>query len=117
MGRLSNVSITRPKGSSKIELLERWGIDEDPNDGKLKPRLLTVACGKYLIRNTNNPFWHGKNPFIKGTYIPVINEFYGIGLPEICESMQRLLNESVNQRIDNISLALNRIILYKKIQV
>lgn len=114
LNRLSNMHVTRPEGSGDIELYERWGLDIDPKDGKLKSRVLTVAAGKYLIRDTNNPYWHQQNPFIKGTYIPSINDFYGIGVPELLYDMQILLNENVNQRNDNISLALNRIMIYKR---
>lgn len=114
LGRLSKTSVTRPKYAGEVELYEWWGQDIDPKDNKLKPRVLTIANGKYLVRDTNNPYWHGKNPFVKGCYVPSINEFYGIGLAEICEDMQLLLNETVNQRIDNISLALNRIIVYNR---
>ena len=114
LGLLNYTAVDMPKGAGQIELLERWGLDIDPEDGVLKPRVLTVAAGKYLIRNTNNPYWHGKNPFVKASYIPSLNEFYGIGIPEIVEDCQTSVNETVNQRNDNISLALNRIILYKR---
>jgi hypothetical protein len=124
LSRLNNIPTTMPEKTNpqgkvesdcaRIETLTRWGMDYDPEDGVLKQRVLTVAAGKYLIRNTNTPFWHGKLPFIKGTYIPVENEFYGVGIPELCEDLQTSINETVNQKNDNISLALNRIIVYSK---
>lgn len=112
--RLIKPAVSRPKGTASIELLERWGINIDPADGELKPRVETVAAGKYLIRSTNNPDWSGQNPFVKGTYVPSINDFYGIGIPEILEGIQNAENEIINQRMDNISFALNRMVLYKK---
>lgn len=114
LSRLNDTRITRPDGSARIELLTRWGMDVDPEDGVLKQRLVTIANGKYLIRNTNNPYWHGKIPFVKANYIPVTNEFHGIGIPELSEDLQTTINECVNQRNDNISLSMNRIMIYKK---
>lgn len=111
--RLNNASSTRAEGNARIEVMTRWGLDVDV-DGVLKQRVLATAAGKYLIRDTNNPYWHGKIPFIKGNYIPVQNEFYGIGIPELGEDLQTIINETVNQKNDNISLALNRMIIYLK---
>jgi hypothetical protein len=112
--RLITPPVTRPEGTSSIELLERWGMDIDPADGKLKPRVETLAAGKYLVRSTNNPDWAGQNPFIKGTYIPIANDFYGIGIPELLEDLQNAQNEVINQRMDNISFAINRMGAFKK---
>jgi len=53
------------------------------------------------------------NPFVKGTYIPADNDFYGIGIPEILEGLQHNLNEIFNQRNDNINFALNRPVIVK----
>lgn len=114
LGRLNDAPNELPDGATRIELKTRWGLDIDPQDGVLKQRVLTIANDKYLIRNTNNPFWHGKIPFIKTNYIPVVNEFYGIGIPELSEDLQNTINETINQKNDNISLAMNRIMLYKK---
>lgn len=106
--------ITRAKGTERIELLEWWGDYDIKGDGELRHCLFTLAGNKYLIRKDENPYWHGKNPFIKGVYIPLPNEFYGIGIAEILYGIQHTVNETVNQRIDNISLILNRMFIYKK---
>jgi hypothetical protein len=111
--RLNNASISRAEGNARIEVMTRWGMDVDV-DGVLKQRVLATAAGKYLVRDTNNPYWHGKIPYIKSNYIPVQNEFYGIGIPELGEDLQTIINETVNQKNDNISLALNRMIVYLK---
>ena len=39
---------------------------------------------------------------------PVPNEIYGVGMMEMVQSLQHELNDTRNQRIDNIKLALNR---------
>ena len=109
MGRLTKPSVSRTKGEGAIELLERWGLYpvKDETGTRLVPYLMTVANGKYLIRDGKNPYWHGQNPFIKATYVNNPNEFYGIGIPEILEDLQNNLNEIINQRNDNISFAMN----------
>jgi hypothetical protein len=116
IGRDSEPLVKREPNEGKIELFERWGLAEQKVDGKteLVPSCITVANGKYLIRNTANPFWHQLNPFVKGTYIPAENSFYGIGIPEILEGLQNNLNEIFNQRNDNISFALNKPVTIKK---
>ncbi len=123
MGRFTNAGTTRPKNTGYAELYERWGLYDLGNKddkvlfsgsastGKMSIGLehaqITVAAGKYLIQARPNPYWHKRNPFIKGVYVPRINSFYGKGIPEILEDLQNNVNEMVNQRNDNISLALN----------
>jgi hypothetical protein len=112
MGRDGEPSVKRQENEGKIELFERWGLVESKEG--LVPSCTVVANGKYLIRHTANPFWHQMNPFIKGTYIPAENDFYGIGIPEILEGLQNNINEIFNQRNDNMSFALNKPCIFKK---
>jgi hypothetical protein len=111
LGRDAEPQVKRQEKEGKVELFERWGLAEQ--NGELVPSCITVANSKYLIRNTANPFWHQMNPFVKGTYIPADNDFYGIGIPEILEGLQHNLNEIFNQRNDNINFALNRPVIVK----
>lgn len=111
--RTSIPSVTQSVGSGLIEVLEWYG-KYPLYDDNLVSCLFTVAAGKYVIRADENPFWHGKNPFIRSVYISLPNEFYGIGIPEMLYDLQTNLNEIVNQRNDNISFALNRPAQYKK---
>ena len=46
-------------------------------------------------------------PILKLDYLPKNNEFYGIGVPQMLLDPQRVINEVVNQRLDNGSIALN----------
>ncbi|MCR4963292.1 MAG: hypothetical protein K6B40_05365 [Firmicutes bacterium] len=55
-----------------------------------------------------NPFWHGMKPYDKCCYTPLPHEFYGVGIPESIESLQKELNTTRNQRVDYYSLALRR---------
>lgn len=88
----------KPNRKNEIEVLEYW-TDE-------------VKC---LVFNrsvvalvTENPYWHRRKPFSKWECVPVSGEFYGIGIVEMCSQLQEELNTTRNQRIDNVSYALNR---------
>lgn len=89
---------TKPNRTNDVEVLEYW----------------TNAC-KCIVLNqtlvalvTPNPYWHRRKPFTKWTCVPVSGEFYGIGIIEMCRQLQIELNTTRNQRIDNVSYALNR---------
>lgn len=62
----------------------------------------------YLAKDSENPYWHKKKPYLKDVYCKVPGEFYGIGLMEITEDLQDELNVERNQRIDNRSRSLKR---------
>lgn len=84
--------------SRKIELLEHWEDD----------RVITVANRSVVIRDEENPFWHGSKPFVAMVTTPLPHEFYGVGIIEPIRYLQEELNTARNQRRDNISLALHR---------
>jgi hypothetical protein len=50
----------------------------------------------------------GEPPIYKLDYLPVRGQFYGRGIPEMLKDVQEVVNETVNQRIDNVSLVINR---------
>lgn len=89
---------SKPNRKNEIEVWEYWTND--------------IKC-LILNRNivglvSNNPYWHRRKPFSKWECIPVSGEFYGIGIVEMCSNLQIELNTTRNQRIDNVSFALNR---------
>lgn len=55
-----------------------------------------------------NESYDGEAPLIKLDYIPVAGQFYGRGVPEILKDIQEVISETVNQRIDNVALCLNK---------
>ena len=56
-----------------------------------------------------NPFWrHGRKPYVMASYDPLPHEPYGMSAVQIIEHLQNELNTLRNQRIDNVSLVLNR---------
>lgn len=101
--RYSNVDIKSPqdvsdKYSDRVTLYEYWEND----------RVIVLAEEDVVIRDSENPYWHCRKPFISAKICPVENEFYGIGLMEMVQSLQNELNDIRNQRMDNIKLAINR---------
>jgi hypothetical protein len=71
-------------------------------------RVITVAEEKVVIRDEENPYWHCQLPFVAGRICTVENEFYGVGIPEMIESLQNELNDVRNARMDNVTLAMNK---------
>lgn len=84
--------------SRRYELLEMWEDD----------RVSTLINRAVVIRDEENPFWHGKKPFGLAKFDPMNGEFYGVSLVEIIEYLQAELNTTRNQRIDAVSVAINR---------
>ena len=97
--RLDAVGLSRTKKQDdRIELLEYWTDD----------RVIVVANRSQIIRNEENPYWHCKKPFIRIVDHPVPHELYGIGEIEPIEYLQYELNDTRNQRMDNVNLIINR---------
>lgn len=94
----------RQSVSTQVELLEYWGINPDKED---KEWVYTVANRAVVIRSTENPF-EGRRPFIKMHVDPINHEFFGKGVIEPIEHLQLELNDTRNQRMDNVNLVLNR---------
>lgn len=107
--------VTRPEektkqGTADVELLEAYGGYAE--NGKLENKLFTIANRSVLIRDEANPFWHGRNPFIRAVFKPVLNELFGRGVPELVMGLQNELNDKRNQRLDNVNLCLQKILTY-----
>jgi hypothetical protein len=91
--------------NNKVELLEYW------EDG----RVVVVANRSVIIRDEENPFWHGKKPFVATVPVPIPHEFEGVSVLETIEHLQAELNTTRNQRIDNVSLVINRMWLKSEV--
>ncbi len=56
-----------------------------------------------------NPYWrHSKKPFVVTSFEQLPGEFYGMSAMQIIEHLQEEMNTHRNQRIDNISMIINR---------
>lgn len=70
-------------------------------------RLVVVADGMRVIRDSKNPYWHGKKPFIRLVDSIVPKEFWGKGEIEPIEKLLHALNTTQNQRITNVNRVLS----------
>ena len=95
-----------PSGESYIEgelanilceVVERW-----------EPTRYIVRANGIPIIDIPNPYSHGEIPYIKIDFLPLPDEFYSIGIPDICGSMNIMLNTIKNQRVDNVTMAIHK---------
>lgn len=86
-----------------------WYGPWDVGRGRQEEIILTVlreprklARGRYLTEQY--PAQPPRRPFAEARFIPVADQFYGIGLPELMEGMHDFLHIIINQMIDNGTL-------------
>ena len=83
-----------------VELKEYWAEDDS--------RIIVVANDSVVIRDDENPFWHGEHPFVCATYEPLPFEIYGKGICEKLSPHQSMINTLTNEIIDNVRLMNNK---------
>lgn len=76
----------------------------------------TDYCPEYdlILRDTENPYFHGELPIVYGTDYMYPGELYGMGEIEPVERIQRAINAVLNQRLDNVQMTLNTMWKVKK---
>lgn len=81
------------------EVLHYWEADKH-----------AVLVNRYALAYSGpNPYWrHRKIPIVTACYEPVRGQFYGRPATKILEHLQAELDTHRNQRIDNVSMILNR---------
>lgn len=67
-----------------------------------------------IIRDVENPYFHGQLPIIYGVDYPYPGELYGMGEIEPLDRIQRAINAVLNQRLDNVQLVLRNMWKVKK---
>lgn len=67
-----------------------------------------------IIREVENPYFHGDIPIVHGVDYPYPGELYGMGEIEPVDRIQRSINAVLNQRLDNVQLTLNSMWKVKK---
>lgn len=91
------------KSTKSVEILEYWDREE----------IISIAGREVLLKREANPF-RGMLPFVMTRYTSVPHEFYGIGVPEMAETLQKELNDLRNQRMDNVNIIINRMFIANK---
>lgn len=91
-----------------LELLEWWMKYDLDGDGIDEECQIITANRTVVVRAVANPFYHQRRPLIKVCFCKVPGEWYGIGLIEPVMSLINQLTTVRRQRLDNITLILNR---------
>lgn len=65
--------------------------------------------GTHVVRSQITPFRDAEPPYVKGVYIRVPGQFWGIGPLELMLGLQIELNELRNTRQDNVNIMLNKV--------
>jgi len=105
------------KQGEQYELLEYWGPwNEDYKDenGRTKqnmgvPYWIIIVNRSIKIRGVPNPFNHQMEPFCRlKLFEDKKPNWFGIGVGKVGASTNDRLNKTVNQRLDNVDLVLNK---------
>lgn len=70
--------------------------------------------GNLVIREVENPYFHGDLPIVYAVDYPYPNELYGMGEIEPIDRIQRAINAVLNQRLDNVQLIIRAMWKVKK---
>ena len=108
----------RTKFDQAHSIWEFWGpvprrfveLELDPESdagNEMVPGKLLVASGGIFLGSEENPNQSMQPPFLQCDYIRT-GATYGKGCAQIMEGLQEDLNETTNQRIDNVSLIMNK---------
>ena len=106
----------RAKYAKKIECFEffarlprKWvtfGLQQGDPEELIPARV--IFCDKALIYVEPSRSYDGESQIYKLDYMPIAGQFYARGIPEMIGELNDLINETVSQRVDNVSLILNR---------
>lgn len=91
-----------------IEVLEYWCFE----DGKIKTAW--VGGRTVMLKSlSDSPFWHDQYPFSIVSSMPQPFSLRGTSTIELIEELQQILWELQNQRLDNVELINNAIMLIR----
>ena len=74
-------------------------------------RVVTIANQNVLLSDRPNPFKHGQFPFIAASPIPDLFRIPGVSVVELVEDLQKMLWSLQGQRLDNLEIINNAIVL------
>jgi hypothetical protein len=91
-----------------VEVLECWYFEK----GQVW-RTLVGNMNVVLREPEANPFWHGEYPFVEFSMAPGLFSPRGVGTMELIYQLQEMMWELGNQRLDNIEIINNAIMLIR----
>lgn len=87
------------------DLIE-WGIDSDEVDD---PDAMYESCvwmiGRWIIKAQVNYDPLGQRPYYSTSYEEIPGEFWGMGLPDILDDVQGVVNAAVRSLVNNMGMA------------
>lgn len=94
------------KPRQKLTVYEYWGFWDIDDTGVTKP---IIACwvDDVMIRLEENPYPHGKLPFVIIPYLPVADSVYGEADAELLEDNQKLIGALIRGQIDAMAKSAN----------
>lgn len=84
---------------------------------RMVPGWIWIVDKQWVVRKQLNPFRDAMPPYVRGHYIRVPGQWYGIGVAELMIGLQVELNELRNTRVDQTNLTLNKIMAVLKDKV
>ncbi len=88
-----------------------WGLFDIDQDGRDEQCLIRLINGECVQVEENE---YGRIPIRDACYIPVAEDFVGISLVELVQSLQREMNKRANHRIDAEDLILNPMVVVRR---
>lgn len=115
---MSNVDEYKRRRLTDIGIIDEYGYDSKRKVVEVleywdREKIYTIGARNTVLKEEDNPLG-GLLPFIMARYVPVQHELYGVGIPEIAETLQEELNTVRNQRMDNVNLIINRMFIANK---
>lgn len=106
-----NVQLCDYTGNVPSDLLDPAMAQMEENAG-LNPneRIITLANNDVVVQNVAMPWDHGMKPFIEMNCVRDPYDFWGKGKIEPMEHLQYVGNEIVNMRLNNVKMAVNKLI-------
>lgn len=104
---------SREKYARPVEILHMWGTvpSELAQDG-ITNRIITIANGRYVLRDRPNPFWHGKKPYMAYSPMPDPHFFFAPGKAEVAKKLQIVANRFTNQQLDALDIFIDPVFFY-----
>jgi len=94
------------RGMVQGKKLIEWGIDSQRIDDPMRSYSVEAwMVGHEVVRCVLNGDPLGKKPYSKASTVNVPGAFWGTGLPELIEDIQRICNGAIRSLVDNMAIA------------
>lgn len=115
--RYAAIGVNQPTNEGKIEVVEYWGLFSEENE-KTESEYLIVLANQKVIRLEENPYLdifkdgvveeNAFRPFTVEKDTNVAHQFLGLGMVEPVQRLLEELNDTRNQRMDNVTLIVDQ---------